>query len=50
VNINELNWDALPTLHHVVSRLAEIPIDEVIEAKITEGFGVPDVSSAQRIE
>lgn len=50
VNIDGLNWDALPTLHHVVSRLAEIPIDEVIEAKITEGLGVPDVSSAQRIE
>ncbi|KAJ5722780.1 hypothetical protein N7488_000815 [Penicillium malachiteum] len=50
VEINGLGWDALPTLHHVVSRLAEIPIDEVIDAKITEGRGVPDVSSAQRIE
>ncbi|KAJ5765329.1 hypothetical protein N7520_004888 [Penicillium odoratum] len=50
VEINGLDWDALPTLHHVVSRLAEIPIDEVIDAKITEGRGVPDVSSAQRIE
>ncbi|KAJ5095064.1 hypothetical protein N7532_007355 [Penicillium argentinense] len=50
VNIDGLGWDALPTLHHVVSRLAEIPIDEVIDAKITEGRGVPDVSSAQRIE
>lgn len=50
VEINGLDWDALPTLHHVVSRLAEIPIDEVIDAKITEGLGVPDVSSAQRIE
>lgn len=50
VNINGLSWEALPTLHHVVSRLSEIPIDEVIDAKITEGLGVPDVSSAQRIE
>ncbi|KAJ5953536.1 hypothetical protein N7454_000432 [Penicillium verhagenii] len=50
VNIDGLGWDALPTLHHVVSRLAEIPIDEIIDAKITEGRGVPDVSSAQRIE
>jgi len=50
VNIDGLSWEALPTLHHVVSRLAEIPIDEVIDAKITEGLGVPDVSSAQRIE
>lgn len=50
VEISALGWDALPTLHHVVARLAEIPIDEVIDAKITEGRGVPDVSSAQRIE
>ncbi|OOQ86812.1 FAD binding domain protein [Penicillium brasilianum] len=50
VEINALGWDALPTLNHVVSRLGEIPIDEIIEAKITEGRGVPDVSSAQRIE
>ncbi|KAJ5137087.1 hypothetical protein N7448_005641 [Penicillium atrosanguineum] len=50
VEISGLGWDALPTLHHVVERLAEIPIDEVIDAKITEGRGVPDVSSAQRIE
>ncbi|KAJ5080888.1 hypothetical protein N7456_013598 [Penicillium angulare] len=50
VEIDGLGWDALPTLHHVVSRLAEIPIDEVIDAKITEGRGVPDVSSAMRIE
>jgi hypothetical protein len=50
VEIDRLGWDALPTLHHVVSRLAEIPVDEVIDAKITEGRGVPDVSSAQRIE
>lgn len=50
VSIDGLGWDALPTLHHVVSRLAEIPIDEVIEGKITEGKGVPDVSSAMRIE
>jgi hypothetical protein len=46
VEIDRLGWDALPTLHHVVSRLAEIPVDEVIDAKITEGRGVPDVSSA----
>lgn len=50
IEINALGWDALPTLNHVVSRLGEIPIDEILDAKITEGRGVPDVSSAQRIE
>ncbi|CAI6101086.1 unnamed protein product [Clonostachys chloroleuca] len=45
-----LDWDALPTLHHVISRLAEIPVYEVVGAKVVEGLGVPDVSSARRID
>ncbi|KAI9147320.1 FAD-dependent monooxygenase OpS4 [Paramyrothecium foliicola] len=44
------DWEALPTLHHVVLRLAEIPIYEVISGKVVEGLGVPDVSSARRID
>ncbi|KAF2966909.1 hypothetical protein GQX73_g6652 [Xylaria multiplex] len=50
VSFEPLDWEALPTLHHIVSRLAEIPIYEVINAKIVEGLGVPDVSSARRID
>lgn len=50
VSFDGLDWEALPTLHHVVSRLAEIPIYEVIGAKVVEGVGVPDVSSARRID
>ncbi|KAL4803144.1 hypothetical protein BDV18DRAFT_145205 [Aspergillus unguis] len=50
LKIDGLSWKALPTLHHVVERLAEIPIDEVLEAKVVEGEGVSDVSSARRIE
>lgn len=50
VDIDGLDWDSLPTLHHVTSRLGEIPIDEVVEGKVVEGEGVPDVSSAARIE
>ncbi|KAJ6029972.1 uncharacterized protein N7446_000965 [Penicillium canescens] len=50
VEIQGLDWDALPTLHHVISRLGEIPIDEIIDAKVVSGVGVPDVSSAMRIE
>jgi hypothetical protein len=30
--------------------LAEIPIDDIVEAKMVEGEGVPDVSNAVRIE
>ncbi|KAJ4129654.1 hypothetical protein NW754_003936 [Fusarium falciforme] len=44
------DWEALPTLHHVISRLAEIPIYEVVGGKVVEGVGVPDVSSARRID
>ncbi|GJP92721.1 hypothetical protein CBS63078_2260 [Aspergillus niger] len=48
--IDALSWEALPTLHHVISRLAEIPVDEIVSAKVVEGEGVADVSCARRIE
>lgn len=48
--LDGMDWDALPTLHHVISRLAELPVYEVVGAKVVEGVGVPDVSSAVRIE
>lgn len=50
IHFDGLDWDALPTLHHVVERLAEIPIYEVVAAKVVHGVGVPDVSSAAKIE
>lgn len=50
IDIDGMGWDSLPTLHHVVGRLGEIPIDEIVQAKVVEGEGVPDVSSAVRIE
>lgn len=50
VKLDGLDWEALPTLHHVASRLAEIPIYEVVGAKVVEGEGVPDVSTARRID
>jgi hypothetical protein len=50
VKFDKLDFEALPTLHHIVSVLADIPIYEVVGAKVVEGTGVPDVSSARRIE
>lgn len=50
VRFDKLDLDALPTLHHIVSVLADVPIYEVVKAKVVEGTGVPDVSSARRIE
>ncbi|GAM34173.1 hypothetical protein TCE0_015r01579 [Talaromyces pinophilus] len=50
IQIDPLDWEQLPTLHHVISRLAEVPVYEVVQAKLVEGEGVPDVSGAGPIE
>lgn len=42
--------NTLPTLHHITSVLAGIPVYRVVEATVVEGMGVPDVSSCRRIE
>jgi hypothetical protein len=44
------DWQSLPTLHHIVSGLAEIPVYEIVEAKVEEGHGVDDLSNAERLE
>ena len=49
LHIDGLDWSQLPTLHHIISRLAEIPIYEVVEAGVVEGEGVSDVSSAKGV-
>jgi hypothetical protein len=50
IQIDPLDWEQLPTLHHVISRLAEVPVFEIVGAKVVEGTGVPDVSGAAPIE
>jgi hypothetical protein len=50
ISIHRLDRERLPTLHHVVETLSQMPIYEVLEAKVVEGFGVRDLSSARRIE
>ena len=40
----------LPTLHHVVKRLAELPMYEVLEGTIVEGTGLQDMALADRVE
>ncbi|OLN88496.1 3-hydroxybenzoate 6-hydroxylase 2 [Colletotrichum chlorophyti] len=44
------DWEKLPTLHHITRILAEVPIYEIVGAKVVEGTGVPNVSSCRRIE
>ncbi|KAK4494545.1 hypothetical protein PRZ48_013901 [Zasmidium cellare] len=47
--IDGLDWKSLPTLHHVVSRLQELSVYEVVGAKVVEGVGVPGVSGLRAI-
>lgn len=50
IKFDSLIQQDLPTLHHIVKKLEQIPIYEYIVGKVVEGYGVPDVSSARRIE
>jgi acetoacetate decarboxylase len=47
--LSDLSAKELPTLHHIVSRLAEMPVFEVVEASIVEAERVGDLSGARRI-
>ena len=49
ISFDALNWNALPTLHHIAARLKEVPVYEVVEAKVVLGSGVSDVSSVRRL-
>lgn len=46
----DIGFKKLPTLHHIVSRLAEIPVFEIVEASIVEADGVGDLAGARRLE
>ncbi len=50
IKIQAQDWETLPTLHHITSVLAEIPIYSILGAKVVEGTGVPDRISCKRIE
>ncbi|KAJ4286844.1 hypothetical protein N0V90_013097 [Kalmusia sp. IMI 367209] len=49
IRFDALDSKKLPTLHHIVARLAEIPIYEIVEAEIIEGKGYSDVRGAQKL-
>ncbi|KAI0911784.1 hypothetical protein F4823DRAFT_623271 [Ustulina deusta] len=44
------DWETLPTLHHVASGLAGMPIYDIVGAKVVEGLGEPAVATCRRIE
>lgn len=41
---------SLPTLHHIVAGLAEVPIYEILDVRTEEGRGVEDFSQARKFE
>jgi len=49
LKFNTLDWKRLPTLRHIIERLAEIPVYEVVEARIVQGTGGSDLRDVQRI-
>ena len=44
------DWKTLPTLHHVASGLAKMPIYEIVGAEVVEGSGTEGTSACRRIE
>lgn len=49
VLITAHDWKRLPTLHHIVSRLQELPILEVVEASVTDTEGFSDLRDMVRL-
>jgi acetoacetate decarboxylase len=49
LKINDLGPKSLPTLHPIVSRLAELPVFEVVQASVVEYDGIPDLSRQEHL-
>lgn len=49
IHLDDMDWDALPTLHHIIHRLKELSIHEVVDAKIVEGEGVSSALATHQI-
>lgn len=50
MDFNACDWQSLPTLHYIAKGLADIPVYGIEEARLTKSVGVPDISTAGRIE
>ena len=50
VSFQPHDWHKLPTLHHIVDRLAELPIIEVLESSVVKTRGLTDFSQLAKIE
>lgn len=49
ITFNPCNASQLPTLHHIVSRLAELPIFDVVDVLVIHTSGVPNYDSLVRL-
>jgi hypothetical protein len=49
LEIHDLGQKSLPTLHPIISRLAELPIFEIVGASVKEVQGVADLSNILRL-
>ncbi|KAI0540031.1 hypothetical protein GGR58DRAFT_512043 [Xylaria digitata] len=50
ITLNAGDWKTLPTLHHIASGLAGIPIYDIVRAKVEESIGPEEVTICRRIE
>ncbi|KAI9710720.1 MAG: hypothetical protein M1820_002553 [Bogoriella megaspora] len=50
VEFQAKDWHSLPTIHHIAEGLANVPVYEMLEAKVEFVPHVGDVSGAHRIE
>lgn len=46
---NQLDWQKLPTLHHIVAKLAELTIVEIVEGLLVDEHGASDYSVSRKI-
>lgn len=49
VKWSEGTWSQLPTLHHIIKRLAAVEQGEIYASGVVQKFGVSDFSSARKI-
>jgi hypothetical protein len=45
----DLGFEKLPTLHHVATRLASLPTDNIVHATVVESLGTTDISEQRAI-
>lgn len=50
ISFSPHDWSALPTLHNVAASLAELPVYDIVEAKVVDHSGVSTTPQAVRLD